>query len=218
MRRVHLIVAAAVMLLVAGSASAQMALSGRVSGLITDTAGRPIKGATMKAANPDAIPPEITTTTDDRGRFGMIGLRSGVWTFTIEAPGYASSTGTMPLRAGSPPPPMRIVLERTPEPIPGALAKDIDDQLREAQALRVAGRLDQALSAYQSIQAKNTKLTTLHLVIADLYREKAAREQDGQARQALYDRAVASYEEILRADPGSFAASEAAAQIQSMKK
>jgi hypothetical protein len=40
------------------------------------------------------------------------------------------------------------------------------------------GRFDQAISAYQSIQAKNPKLTALNLVIAGVYRQKAEREQD----------------------------------------
>jgi tetratricopeptide (TPR) repeat protein len=114
--------------------------------------------------------------------------------------------------------PLQFVMSRTPEAFPNALARDIDYQLSDAQALRVEGRLDKALAAYQSIQSKNPRLTMLHLVIADLYRQKAAREQDPETRQGLYDRAMASYSELLKTDPGSAAAAEAAAQLQSMKK
>jgi tetratricopeptide (TPR) repeat protein len=218
MRRLHLSVAAALALSIVSTASAQMALSGRASGSVLDSMGKPIKGAVVKASNPEAIPPDITSTTDERGRFGMIGLRSGVWTFTADAPGYTSSEGTIPVRAGGQPQALRFVLTRTPESLPNTLARDIDDQLNAAQAMRVEGRLDQALSAYQSIQSKNPKLTMLYLVIADLYRQKATREQDAATRQGLYDRAMASYSEVLKTDPGSSAAAEAAAQLQSMKK
>jgi tetratricopeptide (TPR) repeat protein len=194
MQRLQFIVAAFVLTSIAIPAYAQM---GRAFGAVNDSAGKPIKGAVVKATNKDAFRREITSTTDNKGRFGMIGLSSGTWTFTAEAPGYVPNGAVVPIRQGTPAP-LRFVLERSPEPIPGALPKDIDRLLDSAQTLRREGRYDQALSAYQAIQSKNPKLTTLSLVIADLYREKAAHEQDATARRALYDRAIASYGDMLK--------------------
>ena len=114
--------------------------------------------------------------------------------------------------------PLRFTLRRLPEPIPGALTRDVSDQLSAAQALRAEGRFDQALSAYQSIQSKNPKLTTLNLLIADAHRQKGDRETDGAARQASYERAIAAYSEVIKTDPGTSAAAEATAQIQTLTK
>src|SRR5687768_15904257 len=158
------------------------AQSARAIGTVRDTGGRPIKGATVRATNPEAYPPEFTSVSDDKGRWAMIGLRTGSWTFRVEAAGFTSVEVAAPMRvAGSPP--MGFVLARDPGPIPGALAQDIQQQLASAGSLRDGGRLDQALAAYQDIGSKNPKLTTVRLVIADLYRKKAAQERDPAARR-----------------------------------
>ena len=219
MRRIRLIMAAVLgVAAFALPAAAQSTLSGRLTGSVIDTSGKALKGAVITASNKDAYPPQLTSTSDDKGRFAMIGLRAGVWTVSVEAPGFLAVSGSMPIRTGTPPPPFRVVLERTPEAIPGALVSDIGSQLNQAQTLRAEGRLDQALAAYQSIHSKNPKLTTINLVIAGLYRQKGDGETDATAKQAMYDRAISTYSEVVKSDPDSSAAAEASAQIQSLKK
>jgi hypothetical protein len=186
--------------IVAGLSSPAAAQTGRATGSVTDTAGKAIKGVTIQATNPEAYPSRVTATSDDKGRFGMIGMRAGIWRFAAEAPGYLTTEVSIPIRSATAGPPLRFVLQRSPEPIPGALSKDIDVQLTSAAALRTQGRYDQALAMYQEIQTKNTKLTTLNLVIGDLYREKAQRETETAARQSLYERAIAAYSDLLKSD------------------
>jgi tetratricopeptide (TPR) repeat protein len=197
MRRLQITIAILTLCL----ASPAYAQIGRAMGVVRDTSGRPIKGATVKASNPDAAA-ELTSSTDDKGRFVMIGLRSGTWKFVAEAPGYFPQEGTAPIRAAGGPP-LEFTLARDPGPIPGALAKDIQQELDAAAVLREQGRYDQAISAYQAIQAKNAKLTSVNLVLAGLYREKAQQEKDKSARQALLDRAVAAYSDVLKDDPNN---------------
>jgi len=74
------------------------------------------------------------------------------------------------------------------------------EQFSAADALRTAGRYDDAIAAYQSIQSKNTRLTTVSLMLATLYREKAAQEKDAAAKQALLTRAITAYTDLLKAD------------------
>src|SRR5262249_43668723 len=81
--------AARVMALAAGAA----AQTGRVGGTVKDEAGQPIKGATITAENPAASPSSFTATTDDKGRFSIIGLRGGQWTFSAQAPGFGPESG-----------------------------------------------------------------------------------------------------------------------------
>lgn len=174
------------------------AQTGRAMGVVRDTQGRPIKGASVKATNPDA-PTELTSTTDDKGRFVMIGLRSGAWKFVAEAPGYLPQQGSVSIRAAGGPP-FEFTLARDPGPIPGALTKVIQQELDAAAALREQGRYDQAIAAYQAIEGKNAKLTSVNLVLASLYRDKARQENDKAAAQALTDRALAIYTGILKED------------------
>ena len=188
MRRLQFIAAVLMTLGLAVPAGAQ----GRVMGIVQDVNGRPIKGATVRAINPDAAPKEWTSTSDDKGRFVLLGLRLGAnWKFIADAPGFFSTEGTAPVRStfGNP---LTFTMRRDPGPIPGALAKDIQEQLSEANTLRDQGRLDQALSAYESIYAKNPKLTAVNLVIASVYRRKAEQEGDTATRESLLARAAAA--------------------------
>ena len=75
------------------SALPAAAQTGRVGGTVKDQAGQPIKGATVVAENPNASPSSFTATTDDRGRFSIIGLRSGNWKITASAPGFTPGGG-----------------------------------------------------------------------------------------------------------------------------
>src|SRR5437899_12386375 len=94
----------------AGSAIAQ---TGRVGGTVKDEGGQPIKGATVTADNPNASPNSFTATTDDKGRFSIIGLRSGTWSFTAQAPGFAPESGRLNVQTiGAPNPPLTFTLKK----------------------------------------------------------------------------------------------------------
>jgi tetratricopeptide (TPR) repeat protein len=181
---------------VGAAASAQTA--GRITGTIKDPDGKPIKGATVRATN-EAVNAQITSTTDEKGRFAMIGVRSGRWVIVAEAPNFLPLRGTSDV-SSSVLPVLQLTLQRDPGPMPGALSKTITEEVAAAEALRSGGRYDEAISAYQSIQSKNPRLTTVSLMVASLYREKAAQEKDAAARQALLGRAIAAYNEFLKSD------------------
>ena len=188
MRRLQITAAMLVTLAVAATAAAQ----GRVAGVVQDANGRPLKGATIRAINADASPREWTASSDEKGRWVMLGLRiSQNWRFVAEAPGFLPGDGIAAVRSQFGPP-VRLVLQTDPGPPPGALVKDIQEQVASAHALRDGGRYDQALAAYESIAAKNPKLTAINRVIADVYRRKAEQEQDEAARRALLERAAAA--------------------------
>jgi hypothetical protein len=181
------------------AASAAWAQTARATGTVRDLTGKAIKGATIRAINPDAYPSELVSTSDDKGRFGMIGLRTGTWRFLVEAPGFFRLDVNAPVRVGNSAP-MQFSLAKDPGPVPNALEKNVQQRLVDAASLRDGGQLDQALATYQDIYAKNPKLTSVHFVVADLYRRKAAQATDASARQAFLDRAVDAYNEVLKAD------------------
>jgi tetratricopeptide (TPR) repeat protein len=196
MRRLKIIAAALMTLGIAAPAAAQ----GRVMGVVLDNNGRPIKGAIVRAANPDTSSREWTAATDDKGRWVLLGLRLGPnWRFTAEAPGFFPEQRVDQVRSNFAQP-LMFSMRRDPGPLPGALVSEIQDQLAAANALRDQGRHDQAIAAYQAIHARNQKLTSIHLVIADVYRKKAEGESDAAARHALLERASAAYDEMLKSD------------------
>ena len=194
MRRI--LTLATLALALAAAASAQTA--GRITGTIKDPDGKPIKGATVRATN-EAVNMRMTSTTDDKGRFAMIGVRSGNWVIVAEAPNFVPLQGSAAVSSSNTPV-LALTLQRDPGPMPGALVKTIGEDVSAAESLHKAGKLDEAIAAYQSIQSKNARLTTVNLVLASLYREKAEQERNPAAKQALLNRAADADNEFRKSE------------------
>ena len=201
--RLHVVFAATLLLFVASSAAAQV---GRVSGLVKDDAGNPIKGATVTAENPNIGPTTYTATTDDKGRFTIIGLRAGQWRFSAFAPGHAGDVGEMAVRFGSPNPPVAFTLRKNgpspSAPLGNVTARDLQAQLTAADGLFTQLKWDEAIAAYRAILAKTPALSSINLQLAASYRQKKD-----------FQNAVASYEALLAADPASDKARIGLAQL-----
>ena len=91
----------------------EAAQTGRVGGVVKDGAGTPIKGATVTADNPAASPSSFTATTDDKGRFSIIGLKSGGWSFSAQAPGFGPESGKLNVSTiGAPNPPLTFTMKK----------------------------------------------------------------------------------------------------------
>jgi tetratricopeptide (TPR) repeat protein len=186
--------AAAVITVLAAPAAAQ---TGRVGGTIKDPQGQPLKGATITAENPQASPSSFTATTDDKGRYSIIGLRTGTWKVTATAPGYQPQSGQVPVRSlGAPMPPVDFVLAPGATGPAGALAgvntKELQGELSKAMELANAGQHDAAIAAYQAILTKTPALTMINGQIAQVQRLKKD-----------YDGAIASYQKVIAADPNN---------------
>ena len=191
---------AAVVFVACCLAAPVLAQSARATGTVRDTGGKPLKGATVRAINKDAYPPEIASSTDDKGRWAMIGLRTGTWTFVAEAPGFTAAQTPWPVRVGGTQP-IPFVLARDLGPIPNALTKTVQQQITTANGLRDKGQLDQAISAYEQVRDQNPKLTAVKLVVANAYRQKASQETNPSTRRTLLERAITSYTSFLASEP-----------------
>jgi tetratricopeptide (TPR) repeat protein len=173
------------------------AQTGRIGGLVKDDKGQPVKGATVVAENPAASPSSFTATTDDRGRFSIIGLRTGNWKITASAPGFQPSSGSLNVRTiGAPNPPLEFTLAPGPTGPAGALAgvdtKELQGELAKAEELMNAQQYDQAIAAYEAMLQKAPALTMINLQIGRAYRMKKD-----------YDGALGAYKKILDADPAN---------------
>jgi tetratricopeptide (TPR) repeat protein len=192
--------AAFVALAVMGWVSVASAQVARVSGLIKDETGQPIKGATIRADNPDAPLGTITAATDDKGRFAIIGLARGEWTFTAEAPGYQPQFGQLNIqRVGTPNPPLMFALQKAPVRVPagieGLTAKDLQQQLTSAEELYKQRKFDEAIAVYRTILNGAPSLAVVNLQIAAAYRNLKD-----------YDKATAAYTDLLKAEPDNLKA------------
>jgi tetratricopeptide (TPR) repeat protein len=180
-----------VLFLATASASAQ----GRVTGLVKDADGRPIKGATIVAESQSY--PATTVTSDAKGRYSFLGLRGGAWTFTANAPGFQASrryatTRTMGVNAA-----LDFHLDAAkdsapPGPLASLDARALQQQLGAAANLEQAGKLDEAIAAYRDVLTRVPALTSVHLQLGVLF------ERKGDAAAA-----VAEYQAAIKADPAN---------------
>ena len=86
-RLVTALAAACFAVLALAPASAAQPLVGRLTGTVKNLAGQPIKAATIRAVNPSTIPNEFTATSDDKGEWGILGMRGGLWEVTASFAG-----------------------------------------------------------------------------------------------------------------------------------
>jgi Flp pilus assembly protein TadD len=195
--RLHLsrfVLAAALVAAMCGVAAAQ---TGRVGGTVKDESGQPVKGATVTAQNPNASPSSFTATTDDKGRFSVIGLRGGMWTFSAQAPGFAPESGKLNVSTiGTPNPPLTFTLKKGSGPAGGpgggVAGKDLQAELAAADADYNAGKFDDAITKYKAIMTKTPALSVINLQIAAAYRS-----------EKQYDNALAAYNDLLKSDPNN---------------
>ena len=209
----HVLRTVAAVLVLAVLSVPALAQSARAMGTVKDLTGKPIKGAVVRALNPDAYPGDLSSATDDKGRFAMIGLRTGTWRFVVDAPGFLRLDVNAGVRVGNTAP-MQFSLARDPGPVPNALERNVQQRLQDAAALRDAGQLDQAIAAYQDIYAKNPRLTSVNLVVADVYQRKAAQAADTATRQSMLNRAIDAYNEVLKADASNESARAGVARVR----
>ena len=181
--------------LIVGSAATARAQVARVGGFVKDDAGQPVKGATIRADNPDAPLGTLTVATDDKGRFAIIGLARGEWSFTAEAPGFQAQFAELNIqRTGTPQPPLTFTLRkavvRPPAGIEGVAAKDLQQQLAAANALFTQQKFEDAVGIYRTILSSAPSLAVVNLQIGAAYRNLKE-----------YDKAIAAYNVLLAAEP-----------------
>jgi Flp pilus assembly protein TadD len=197
-QRLHLIRGVLAAVLVAALAASAAAQTGRVGGTVKDESGQPIKGATITAENPNASPSSFTATTDDKGRFSIIGLKSGAWTFSAQSPGFAPEQFRFNVQTiGAPNPPITFALKKGGAPAPtgalgGLAAKDLQAELATADAFYNQQKWDEAVAAYRAIMTKAPSLSVINLQIAAAYRNKKD-----------FDAALGAYNDLLKVDPAN---------------
>lgn len=192
---VHRLVVAAALL---GFTAPALAQSGRMSGQVVDENGDPIPGARVRAEKADANPPVRETTTDDDGRFSLIGFASGPWQVSAEADGYSSDFGTVNVtQSRTPPVDFTLAKERHAlvqalgeEAMEGLDPDEIEADLEAADAAFNAEDWDAAIAGYESILEKLPQLTNLYSQVGQAYRARGDHQE-----------AIAAFETRLAAEP-----------------
>ena len=176
------------------SAMAQVT-AGRISGRVVDETGEGLGGVAVLAEAPGRNP--IEGTTDDNGRFSLIGFSSGQWRVTVTLEGYEVATGVTQVNQQDVAPAnftvarIRSGFERMlgEEALEGLDAAALEADLVAADAAFGGQDYDTAIAGYTELLRQLPALTYLHLNIGNAHRATGD-----------FETALASYEQ-LAGDP-----------------
>ncbi len=177
--------------------AASAAAQGRLSGIVRDQDGSAIPNATVTGEDLTSTSTQ-TATTNNSGRFSVIGLNPGVWLIVIRADGFEPVQNRVDVARTSTTVQFTMKTDRFNPPAPaagvlaGLTANELVGSLEEADRLFDRGEYDAAIDAYRSIIQRAPALTSLSLQIGHAFREKQEPNE-----------ALAAYRTVLDADPSN---------------
>ena len=160
--------------------------TGRVTGIVTDLEGNPIPGAHVVATT-EGSGHAIEATTDEDGKFAMMGFRGGGWTFTVTAEGHLTQADTLPIKGISKNAPITIALDKMRKGT--ATSEGAGDLLTEANEFYHQENYDEALAKYLELLEENPGLYQIHANVGNVY-----------TRQDKLEEALAEYQIVLAED------------------
>jgi tetratricopeptide (TPR) repeat protein len=163
--------------------------TGRIEGSVTDEAGQPIPGVTLKAACAERGG-ATTLTTDKKGHWVLGGVVACNWAFDIEAAGYEPKQIAIRLPAES----ARLAPVKVPlKKASGGAPPELRAAAEKADAAYQAGRFAEARAEYEKLLALRPDLApTIHQQVGFTY-----------VQEKQYDKAVAELEKVLEAEPSN---------------
>jgi tetratricopeptide (TPR) repeat protein len=162
--------------------------TGRINGTVTDQDGKPIAGATI-VAEARGGGQKLEAQSDDKGEWGILGFRTGQYTFTVSADGYQPESINAQIQQMQRNPKMEVILRKLQkgEAFGGEEASAL---LNEGNQFFEQKLYAEALVKYQELLAENPTLYQVNLNIGNVYR---AMEQP--------DQAIEAYQKVLADEP-----------------
>ena len=159
---------------------------GRLSGIVTDEAGNPLEGVTVKLFSLKAQD-GVSVKTDKTGKWSAVWIRSGGWNVDFEKIGYAPKKISVEISESKKNPDITTTMTK----IEGLVITDeIRDLLGKGNELFDKDDYGGALAVYQDIIAKYQDAYPIYLNIGNCY-----------FAQEKYDLAEENYLKLLEKDP-----------------
>jgi Tfp pilus assembly protein PilF len=170
-----LLVSAAVVCSMAGPVAAQAWRGrGRLEGKVQAQDGKPVEGAVVKFTSAKSGPNGPEVKADKGGRWTYLGLGSGEWTVTIEAPGYIPGKIVVKVSENERAQPINWTLE--PAPVAAAagaattgLPPEIVEAVKVGNEALEQKRYKEAREAFEKVSAAQPDNTTLWFALSRAY-------------------------------------------------
>ena len=165
----------------------------RMSGVVLDEEGNPIKSAKIVIEFLKSSSVKRETTTDKKGEWAFLGIGTGRWRVTASADGYIPTYEETYIRQLELNPKITLTLKKIEEHDKSIIEDEaFFNPLEEANLLFAEKNYDGAISLLEQFLEQNPSAYKTHLSIGDCYREKgefdkAIEEYNKALEQALAD-------------------------------
>ena len=179
--------------------------TGRIQGTVYDENGQVLPGAKIAVQN-ERYKNVLTTTSDKKGRWSLVGLASGPYTVSVTLEGYEVRKDEIMYKEVT----KQAFVWDVKLRLKGGVPKEPDAKnaesevlaalLKEGNQLYNEKQYGEAVAKFQQILEKNPKVYQLNINIANCFREMKEYEKAIASYQAYLDR-VAVDKGSLKAEP-----------------
>ncbi len=146
---------------------------GRINGIVQDEAGAPIANAKIKVTSLAEIKVEFDTTSNETGKWAILGLGTGMWRVTASAEGYYPAYTDIDVKQLKRNPEVILTLKKIAQSEMPAIQDEASFALFEqGNQFFVEKKYDEAISAYEQFLQTNPNAYQVHLNIGNCYKEK----------------------------------------------
>lgn len=141
---------------------------GRVGGKVTDEAGKPVEGVTVKAMMSRAGNRGPQSRSNAKGEWAVGGIAGGEWALDFVKDGYETKSITVNVTESGRIPPMEIRLAKRAAPVADP-NEEIRAKLTQAAGLMNAKQFADARTIYEELSAKYPEVKQFRPLIARTY-------------------------------------------------
>ncbi len=165
---------------------------GRLQGLVTDPEGNPIAGVEVSAFNAEKTPDTYAVTTDENGRWAVLGLSNDSWRFTFRKQGFIPLEIDANVNGFGRNPNMDVTLEPYEAPVGGVVVGEVAGRelFDEGNALFDQEEYEAAIGKWEEFALVNPGFYQVYVNIGNAYKELGDLEE-----------AKAAYKKVLAEDP-----------------
>lgn len=192
MRRISVFAAVAVLACAALAGAQSWRGQGRMAGKVSDEAGQPIEGVTVKLFLP-AGNGGFEVKTNKKGDWSAGGITSGAWQVDFSKQGFETRRVTVDVEQLTPKPPMEIVMKKA-APDPNQI---VAAEMKKASGLVLEKKFAEAQAVYAGLVAKFPQAYQIELSIARAY------HAEGATDKAAFAKEIEHLKKYLEKDPNN---------------
>ncbi len=185
---------------------------GRITGTVTDENGRPLEGAIVVAQSARSET-KLEGRSDDKGRFAIAGLGTGMWMVTASIEGYQSASLEMNVRQLSQNPPLSFALKKLSGMAAFAADKEALALFDQGNSLLSQGNYDEALRLFEEFAGKHPTIYQAHLNIGTCYLKKEELDKAESEFKLVLDKVLEAHGDLKKDADASLRASTGLAEV-----